>query len=243
MNIACVDDNKEVLQQVKSLLNLYGENNHIAIDCTCFDNTKSFLDDAQQKQYNIVFMDIYFDGQGMTGIDAARILRQKDPQCIIVFLTTSSDHMPEAFAVHAFSYIIKDTLDRQLQNVLDDAIRVLPVAKNLTISQGGQELAIPHHKIVCVYTDGHYVNIRILGSEPLRIRMTFHELLEKLDPEERFLQINKGVLVNMDHIQAIEEGDCGMIDGTWLPVRHRGRNALIASWRSYQFNKLREEQS
>jgi DNA-binding LytR/AlgR family response regulator len=151
--------------------------------------------------------------------------------------------MPEAFAVHAFSYIMKDTLDSQLENVLDDAIKVLPVTKSMTLRQGAQELTVPHHNIICAYTDGHYVNIRILGSEPLRMRMTFHELLEKLDPEERFLQINKGVLVNMDHIQTIEEGDCVMIDGTWLPVRHRGRNALIASWRSHQFNKLREEQS
>ena len=243
MNIACVDDNREVLQQVETLLNLYGENNHVVIDCTCYDNTKSFLDDVQQKQYNVVFMDIYFDEQEMTGIDAARKLRQKDPQCIIVFLTTSSDHMPEAFAVHAFSYIIKDTLDSQLQNVLDDAIKILPVAKNLTIKQGSQELAIPHQKIVCVYTEGHYLNIRILDSEPLHLRMTFRELLDQLDIEEQFLQINKGVLVNMDYVQSIEEGNCGMIDGTWLPVRHRDRNSLVATWRSYQFNKIREEQS
>ncbi|MCR5035368.1 MAG: LytTR family DNA-binding domain-containing protein [Clostridia bacterium] len=243
MNIACVDDNKEVLAQLESLLGLYSEKKHTVIDCTCYDNTEIFLDDIKQKQYNIVFMDIYFEGRETTGIEAARRLRQKDPQCIIVFLTSSSDHMPEAFAVHAFSYITKDTLGSQLENVLDDAIKVLPVTKNLTVRQGAQEIAVPHHKIICAYTDGHYLNIRLLDNEPLRMRMTFHELLEKLDPEERFLRINKGVLVNMDHIQTIEEGDCGMIDGTWLPVRHRGRNALIASWRSYQFNKLREEQS
>lgn len=243
MNIACVDDNREVLQQLESLLERYGEWNHLDIDCTCFDNTKLFLDDVQRKQYSIVFMDIYFDGQEMTGIDTARKLWQKDPQCIIVFLTTSSDHMPEALAVHAFSYVIKDTLDSQVQNVLDDAIRVLPVEKNLTISQGGQKLAIPHHKILCVYTDGHYLNIRILDNEPLHIRMTFRELLNQLDAEEQFLQINKGVLVNMDHIQNIEEGNCEMIDGTWLPVRYRDRNLLIATWRSHQFNKIREGQS
>ena len=243
MNIACVDDNREVLQEMEAQLRRYSDKRHADIDCTCYEDTKTFLYDVQQKQYSIVFMDIYFDGQEMNGLEAARKLRQIDPQCIIVFLTSSADHMPEAFAVHAFSYIMKDTLGSQLEKVMDDAFKVLPVTKNLIVKQGNQELAIPHQTIICSYTDGHYVIIRIRGSKPLRLRMTFHELLDQLDPEERFLQINKGVLVNMDYIQTIEEGNCGMNDGTWLPVRHRDRNNLIATWRSYQFNRIREEQS
>lgn len=243
MKIACVDDNQEILQQMEILLECFSAEKGVPIDSVFYDNTAEFLDEAQQEQFNIVFMDIYFDGQEVTGIEAARKLRRMDPQCMIIFLTSSSDHMPEAFAVHAFSYIMKDSLDNQMEGVLDDAMKVLPVAKNLKVRQGSQELRIPHQTIICAYTDGHYLIIRTQGEEPLRVRMTFHQLLEQLDQEKCFLQINKGVLVNMDHIKSIDDGDCGMIDGTWLPVRHKNRNAIIATWRTYQFNKIREEQS
>lgn len=243
MKIACVDDNQEILQQMGALLNRYGEEKGIMIDLCCYDSAEEFLKETHQGEYNIVFMDIYFDGQEMTGIEAARKLRRKDSQCMIIFLTSSSDHMPEAFAVHAFSYVLKEELENQMRDVLDDAVKVLPVAKNLSVKQGSQELKIPHQTIICAYTDGHYMNIRILQGEPVRLRMTFRELLDQLETEKCFLQINKGVLVNMDHIKSIEEGDCGMIDGTWLPIRHRDRSSLIATWRSYQFDKIREEQS
>ncbi|MBQ3322133.1 MAG: response regulator transcription factor [Firmicutes bacterium] len=243
MNIACVDDNKRILQQLESFLGQYGKIKNTFIDCSCYGDAKAFLRDVQNKQFDVVFMDIYFDDQEMNGLEAARMLRQKDPQCIIIFLTSSADHMPEAFAVHAFSYVMKDSLGSQLVSVLDDALKVLPEAKNLTVKTGTQELAIPHNKIICAYSDGHYLMIRILDSEPLRLRMTFRELLDQLEQEKRFLQINKGVLVNMDYIQTIEEGDCAMTDGTWLPVRHRDRSSLVATWRAYQFQKIREEQS
>ena len=243
MKIACVDDNQEILQQMGALLNRYGEEKGIMIDLCCYDGAEEFLKETHQGEYNIVFMDIYFDGQEMTGIEAARKLRRKDSQCMIIFLTSSSDHMPEAFSVHAVSYILKDSLDNQMEAVLDDAMKVLPVAKNLKVRKGSQELRIPHQTIICAYTDGHYLNIRTQGEEPVRLRMTFRELLDQLEAEKCFLQINKGVLVNMDHIKTIEEGDCRMIDGTWLPIRHRDRSSLSATWRSYQFNKIREEQS
>ena len=99
MKIACVDDNQEILQQMEILLERFSAEKGVPIDSVFYDNTAEFLDEAQQEQFNIVFMDIYFDGQEMTGIEAARILRRKDSQCMIIFLTSSSDHMPEAFAV------------------------------------------------------------------------------------------------------------------------------------------------
>ena len=243
MKIACVDDNQEILQQMEILLDRFSTEKGVSIDSVFYDSTAEFLEEAQQEQFNIVFMDIYFDGQDMTGIEAARKLRREDSQCMIIFLTSSSDHMPEAFAVHAFSYILKDSLDNQMGTVLDDAMKVLPVAKSLKVRQGSQELQIPHQTIICAYTDGHYLNIRTQVGEPLRVRMTFYEFLEQLNQEDCFLQINKGVLINMDYVKSIDNGDCMMIDGTWLPVRHKNRSSIVATWRTYQFNKIREEQS
>lgn len=39
---------------------------------------------------------------GISGIDAALKLRQKDTKAVIIFLTSSTEHMREAFACHAF---------------------------------------------------------------------------------------------------------------------------------------------
>ena len=45
------------------------------------------------------FLDIYMTGA--TGMECARLLREFDSQCQLIFTTTSTDHAPESFQVRA----------------------------------------------------------------------------------------------------------------------------------------------
>jgi hypothetical protein len=60
--------------------------------------------------------------------------------------------------------------------------------------------------------------------------------------DKRFLLINKGIVVNMDHIKAIVDGVCIMDNGDRLPLKVRQMNNLRQTWQNYCFDKLREGQ-
>ena len=47
--------------------------------------------------FDMVFMDIYMNGISVT--ETAARMREKDCRCVLIFLTTSMEHMPEAFFV------------------------------------------------------------------------------------------------------------------------------------------------
>ena len=45
--------------------------------------------------------------EGMTGMEATESIRAMDSDTLIVFLTASEEHMPDAFRFHAYDYISK----------------------------------------------------------------------------------------------------------------------------------------
>lgn len=56
----------------------------------------------------------------LSGVDTAKRMRADDSGCILVFLTSSMDFMPDAFSCHAFEYIVKPFTEERIFQVLED---------------------------------------------------------------------------------------------------------------------------
>ena len=246
MKIAITDDEKKITDAVQQMLEQYLADHGIPAEFVVFHSPQEFLDSLEQGgrgQYSLVMMDIYFEGEEMTGVDAIRKLREEDRHSYVIFLTSSGDHMPDAFHVHAFSYIMKDQLEESLPEVMDDLISTMPVARSISLTSGKKNYIVPISDIIYIQTEGHYLLIRVQGEEDLRVRMTFSEIMQKLAQAKEFLLITKGLVVNMDHIRKFENKNAIMTDGSVLPVRVRGYAGVVRQWHEYNFDKLRSEHS
>lgn len=73
MNIAIVDDNREEIDNLKTILMDYASIHQLNIKLHCFSSAEEFLEDYQPFQYTVIFMDIYMEK--MTGIQAAESIR------------------------------------------------------------------------------------------------------------------------------------------------------------------------
>lgn len=242
MKIAIADDDSRMLETARVLVEEYGRKHGLDIEITCFQQAADFIASLQQTRHTIVFMDIQFVGEEINGVDAARALRRVDPESVLIFLTDNDGYMPEAFSVHAFSYILKDRIEATLEPTLNDAMRLLPVSKILTISVGRQNVQLYFSDIMYACTDGHYINLTDVRNKEWRTRMTFSDLIEKLRPDDGFLAINKGIVVNMDQISAVRKRDCIMNDGHILPVRARNSAEIAQIWHNHVFDSMRREQ-
>lgn len=70
--------------------------------------------------FDILFLDIYM--QGLNGIETASKIRTLMKDTKIIFISSSSEHYPEAFDVFAFKYIFKPLNPHKLIHVLDQAL-------------------------------------------------------------------------------------------------------------------------
>ncbi|MCR5279932.1 MAG: LytTR family DNA-binding domain-containing protein [Lachnospiraceae bacterium] len=241
MNIALVDDLPRELSRLSGIISEYLADNHLPAEIQTFESGEAFLEDFRPLKYTIVFMDIYMNG--MSGVEAAKKIRETDNDTFIVFLTTSHDHAFDAFDVHAYQYILKSPDDSSLKasilRVLNDisALRSGTVDM-LSFSMDGAEQSVPFESIVYAQSQKNYIQIVDRSGRLYRTRMTFSDLTDSLVKDKRFLQINRGIVVNMDFITSFEKENCELTGGYTFPINVRESKALDQIRQNYVFSKL-----
>lgn len=186
-------------------------------------------------------MDVYMND--MSGVACCERLREQDPECLIIFLTTSGEHMPEAFSCHAFDYIQKPLTRESLWKSLSDALKIVPLEPaSIEVISGRSHVMLLLENICSVVSDAHYLRISTTDSQVYRPRMKMDAFLELVRNDPRFLRINKGIVVNADHVTGFSNGSCMLSDGTYLPMRIRDRRQIEESIRNYRFDMIRAQQ-
>lgn len=236
MNIAIVDDEKISCMQLQALVKRYAQDHNLELTIETHTDPQAFIDGFCTGKYSIIFLDIYMGD--ITGLDVAEAIRKEEKDSMIIFCTTSVDSMPQAFLFHAFDYIVKPAKQERIQQLLDDALHVLPtVERFVTLNVNRQRINLKLADIVSVTTSGHYLDITDRTGEVYSIRMTLSQFQEQLQGDIRFLSINKGVVVNMDYVDRIEDGICILTDNSQFPVKIRELTQINQALHDYRFQK------
>lgn len=237
MRIALVDDEKLYLEKMAEICREFGAENRLETEIFEYSDGDSFL--LSEEKYSIVFMDIYMNGSD--GVLTAQKLRERDNSCILIFMTTSTEHMPETFSCHAFEYIVKPFSSGRVKEVLRDAVKLLPpMDEYAELYSDRKTVRAPLGEIVSAMTDAHYLNVGLADGTSLRCRMTMGQFTEQTD--DRFILINQGIIVNADYITDFENNCCILENGACLPIRVRDRLKIEQAVRDYNFNKIRKRQ-
>ncbi|MCM1316177.1 MAG: LytTR family DNA-binding domain-containing protein [Muribaculaceae bacterium] len=242
MRIAIVEDVPQEAVILKTILKRLSEDLRTSFDISIFSSGEEIINIFNKHNFEIVFMDIYMNG--MTGVETAKSLRKQDRQCIIIFLTSSSEHMPDAFSCHAFEYIQKPFTTERIVQVMAEALETLPdKAQYIEIISSRQTVRVFLDEIVSAVTDAHYLDITLSGGENLHCRMTMTEFLKKTGADSRFISVNKGITVNAEHILEFENNCCIMENSSKFPVRVRESAVVEQMVMDYNFEKIRRRQS
>ena len=243
MNIAIVDDEQKEIDIVTPILKEYAALSMKTLSLKVFHNAGELLADYHPYAYTAIFMDIYMDG--MTGVEAARQILEKDRRSIIIFLTSSDEHMPEAFSMHAYDYISKPVKKERLFKVMDDIVMrktEYDSSPKFRFSCNKNTIILTYSDIVCIKTSGHnYLDIIDRTGTTYLARMTFTEVSHLLSHDPRFLTVLRGVLVNMEYISSISDGICYLTPGISVPINVRNAKDLENIWQNYIFDSIRNE--
>ena len=241
LKIALVDDEQEYLDEMTRLCRDFGERCGCQIETVPFTTGETFLNAFSDGGFSVVFMDIYMEG--IDGIAAALKMREQDNRCILVFLTSSTEFMPDAFSCHAFEYITKPFSLQRVESVLQDVLKVLPPAqKYIKVSSERKTVRVFLDQIASVVTSAHYLNISLTDGKSLRCRMTMPAFMRLTEEDDRFITINKGIAVNADYVHDFDGNSCILENGMKLPIRVRNRLKIVQALQDHHFNKIRSRQ-
>jgi DNA-binding LytR/AlgR family response regulator len=129
MRIAICDDRTED----RDLLKKYCENLGY-LDLSLFSSGKDLLESSLLSTIDLVFLDI--EMQGYSGIEVKNILESNYPATLIVFCTTHSELMVDAFGKNVLSFLTKPYDEHMIQQSLGHASALAKDILSVSIAEG-----------------------------------------------------------------------------------------------------------
>lgn len=233
MRIAICDDLQEQREILQRLLAEYFSENGLQAEFSQYTCGEDLL--KSEKSYDLIFLDIYMDG--ISGIETARQLKEKEPACLIVFTTTSMEHGADAFEVDAFHYLVKPIDPVKLHNVLCRWRNLLSEIHTVEIKSGRGSRKVPVRDILYVEVLGRSCCVHT-ASEEINASMTL-SALEELLPADQFVKPIRYCLASLRYIRHIGEGFLELEDGTQIKTARGSTDALRQTLSSYRLRQLR----
>ena len=241
MNIAVVDDNNLDREKLaRAVEKWFVENNkekNFRIET--FKSGGEILENSPEK-FQIIFMDIIMNT--INGIETAAKIRGLNNKVLIIFATTSKEFAFEAFPLHPFDYVLKPFDPDRINYVLREAVNFLETPEpfiNVKIFRSNYKIFLKN--ISAVLSSNHNVEIITRDGESLNCVTTFKEIQEILLSEPRFLESNRGVIINMDQVMSLGKNKESFImkDGTQYAINVRRQKNIIENFTQYQFSRIR----
>jgi len=160
MRIAIVEDEEACRQQLLAYIHRYFLERP-PIEVNTFLSAEAFLSAYTGKE-DVVFMDIRLPG--MDGMEATRLLHQKNPSLLVIFTTSLAQYAAKGYSVNAFDFLLKPVNYYDFSLKMDRAV---------------EKLRASHAKTLCLKNKAEVTYIRaedILYVEVLKHRAVFHTI-------------------------------------------------------------------
>lgn len=224
-----IEDDQAAGETLRSLVARYldehGVDAHIEWMRSAFD----FI--GFKQHWDLVFMDIGLPG--VDGMEAAHLLRERDAESLLIFVTDLAQFAVKGYEVDALDFVVKPVNYQSLSMRLDRAMRILASKQvtNIYLSTRFGARVFPITDLVFAEVRGHNLEYHLPG-ETITVRGTMSKLEEDLD-SARFIRISNSCLINADRIHSINGSIVRMSTGDELAISRTKKKSALEALASY----------
>lgn len=175
---------------------------------------------ASGQTFDLIFLDV--EMPGLSGMDAARKIRETDESVIIVFISCYRDYVFGTFPLSAFHYIVKPICPEEFEDVYQRSVQKYQnLHATIYLKWMYDRHEIPIHKILYVEGVHRHVVFHTLDG----IYEGVGKLSEYTDTlsSNGFIQVHHSYIVNLDCIKSIVKDKIILKNGEniWISARKR----------------------
>lgn len=223
IRIAIVDDDPLWLEQLQNYMKTYADSCGREVSVQVFPDGEDLLHNYQPN-YDIIFLDV--EMEFLDGMTTAKLIRETDPNVAILFITNMAQYAIRGYEVDAMDYLLKPVSYTTFAQRMGRALGRLKSREQhfvgVAIRGGTMKLAV--EDLLYVESQGHSLIYHTRGRDYVSSG-TMSEA-EKMLQQHDFFRANKGYLINLAHVDGVQD-QCALVGGTMLPISRARKGAFL----------------
>lgn len=229
LRICVADDDKKSIDRLRSFLLQFFTLRKDTFELTAFPDGEALVKNYAPV-YDIIFLDI--EMPGLDGMRAAEMIREKDRNTVIIFLTHMAQYAVRGYEVNAFDFIVKpvdyNSFAVKLGRAIAEAARQQEY--RVEIRMDGDCLWLPTSAIYFIEVNKHDVTYHTDQGD-FTARGSLNELQDRLW-RYGFRPCSRYCLVNMKHVTGIYDWFI-LVHGEKIEVSRRRRKEMMDALLDY----------
>ncbi|MDR2022364.1 MAG: LytTR family DNA-binding domain-containing protein [Hungatella sp.] len=237
MNIAICEDSMQMLGKLEMLVYECYNGDDRQFTCDTFLSGEEMLNSISKDhtQYQIYILDI--EMKAINGLETASMIRKTDQNAAIIFVTSHSELMQEAFDVLAFHYLIKPINEEKAKQVILRAIEAQSQRKttfHYKVKKKISTLCFEQIEYFESYKRKIYIHLTDGADE------YYGKLKDVLGQAGAggFVQVHNSYVVNMDYIKFTDALHVILRSGAKIPITKKYYNEFNATYRNYVLKRM-----
>lgn len=213
--IAICDDEPAQIALLEAIVRRWAEDSCHACDIDTFSSAENFLfEHGDGALYDILLLDI--EMKNLSGIDLAKVLRQKGCRGEIIFITSHFEFYGEGYEVDALHYLLKPIAADKLSAVLTKAAGRLTLAPPSVIFQAdGETVKLWEADILYIEAFLHYIVIYTKTQE-YKLKENLSFFADRLSAD--FYRPHRSYLISLKQVTRIGRTAVVLDDRIEIPL-------------------------
>lgn len=230
MKIAVCDDERACRETIISHLEHYNTSK-MDWEITAFSRGEDLLKAYQDGElFDLIFLDAEMDG--MSGVETGEAIREIDEDVLIIFVTSYTKYVSDAFRVQAFQYLIKPVKWEDFQMEMGRALEAIRKLKQLYyVKNKENESYIQVGNIMYIEVFNKMLHIHTV-DDVYRMNGKLKEEAKKLE-NYGFIQCHKSFVVNMRFVKGIEHKHIQLKNKQMIPIGRTMREEILRKFNRY----------
>lgn len=239
LKIALCEDDEYDVRQAKNVLCSIKNEMGIPCEIITYQCGQDLINEMYRgMRFELILLDIYLKHDN--GIELAKTIRKIQANSIFAFLTVSRDFALEAYELNAIHYILKPIHENHVREIfqryydrLHKPIRMV----RLYSERKNYEFSVQNIKKIQSDNKGVIVFLSNM-EDPVRIAESFKNIEEQIN-DKKLIKITRGLIVNIDFIEKIQNSDtCMLKDGTNVLISRKIRPIVRKKYYDYIFKSI-----
>lgn len=214
MRVAICDDNKVIRSIITQLLQDYSSKMSVDFSIIPFSSGEELLQCSNT--FELVFMNIELGG--IDGIYSTSLIHQKNPDTLVILLSSHVRRFKDGYKVKAFRFMTKPINREEFFEYIDDAVAEILGHKVIALRKDGVNVNINLKSILYISAQQGYTEVWT-AKDTYRSDYSLIMWEELLDPK-LFFRCHKKYLVNISQIKQLSD-DILLTSGDIVEVSRR----------------------